>query len=486
MRMNLKNLLWLFAAAICFASCSKEDIIEKVAEIPEGKILVGTEIVIDGVDQSDTRAVSEAGYTTGDGLYDKKDKVTVAAFANEGYELVTFYDKKDPNINLGASYTLTVQEPRTFKAEFARKYTITVSANPTAGGTVAGGGTYRGGKTCTLTATANAGYVFDGWYEGSTKVSSDTNYSFIVSSNRTITGKFKIEGFIIVGDYGYIISPFGTLQIGNDNWSLIAHGNGRYVVIGTNYGMATTSTNGAAWSEPQQVVGRDYNWYAIAYGNNKFVVVGYDGYSSTSTDGVNWTTPKKIGTTSDNWHAVTYANGKFVALRAATPGSYGGAGYISTSTDGINWTTPKSVGTVEWYGICYGNGKYVAVGGKSSMVSSTDGINWYRPFQIGDGTFSWSDITYGNGIFVAMGRGGYIATSSDGVNWTTPKEHEIKYLSAISYANGEFVVIGSKNNNMNYISTSVNGVTWSIPKQVKDENGQPLINIQLNGICAMP
>ena len=190
MRMNLKNLLWLFAAAICFASCSKEDIIEKVAEIPEGKILVGTEIVIDGVDQSDTRAVSEAGYTTGDGLYDKKDKVTVAAFANEGYELVTFYDKKDPNINLGASYTLTVQEPRTFKAEFARKYTITVSANPTAGGTVAGGGTYRGGKTCTLTATANAGYVFDGWYEGSTKVSSDTNYSFIVSSNRTIIGKF--------------------------------------------------------------------------------------------------------------------------------------------------------------------------------------------------------------------------------------------------------------------------------------------------------
>lgn len=191
MRMNLKNLLWLLAAVICFASCSKEDIIEKVAEIPEGKILVDTEIVIDGVVQSDTRAVSEAGYTTGDGLYDKKDKVTVSAFANEGYELVTFYDKKEPNINLGASYTLTVQEPRTFKAEFARKYTITVSANPTAGGTVAGGGTYRGGKTCTLTATANAGYVFDGWYEGGTKVSSDTNYSFIVSSNRTIIGKFK-------------------------------------------------------------------------------------------------------------------------------------------------------------------------------------------------------------------------------------------------------------------------------------------------------
>ena len=191
--MNLKNLLWLLAAIICFASCSKEDIIEKVAEIPEGKILVGTEIVIDGVVQSDTRAVSEAGYTTGDGLYDKGDPVTVAAFANEGYELITFYDKKAASINLGSSYDFPAAEPRTFKAEFARKYTITVTADPTAGGTVAGGGTYRGGKTCTLTATANAGYVFDGWYEGSTKVSSDTNYSFIVSSNRTIMGKFTVD-----------------------------------------------------------------------------------------------------------------------------------------------------------------------------------------------------------------------------------------------------------------------------------------------------
>lgn len=82
-------------------------------------------------------------------------------------------------------------EPRTFKAEFARKYTITVSASPTAGGTVSGGGTYRSGKPCTLTATPNAGYTFDGWYEGSTKLSSNTSYSFTVSSNRTITGKFN-------------------------------------------------------------------------------------------------------------------------------------------------------------------------------------------------------------------------------------------------------------------------------------------------------
>ena len=180
------------AVLLCIVSCSKEEVTEKVIEVPEGKVLVETEIVVDGVIQSKTRASSNAGYTTGDGLYDSGDKVIVAAVANEGYELAAFYDKKYPSTNLGTSYEFPAAEPRTFKAEFARKYTITVSASPTAGGTVSGGGTYRSGKPCTLTATPNAGYTFDGWYEGSTKLSSNTSYSFTVSSNRTIIGKFAV------------------------------------------------------------------------------------------------------------------------------------------------------------------------------------------------------------------------------------------------------------------------------------------------------
>lgn len=188
---TLKKLLWLAAVLLCIVSCSKEEVTEKVIEVPEGKVLVETEIVVDGVIQSKTRASSNAGYTTGDGLYDSGDKVIVAAVANEGYELAAFYDKKYPSTNLGTSYEFPAAEPRTFKAEFARKYTITVSASPTAGGTVSGGGTYRSGKPCTLTATPNAGYTFDGWYEGSTKLSSNTSYSFTVSSSRTITGKFN-------------------------------------------------------------------------------------------------------------------------------------------------------------------------------------------------------------------------------------------------------------------------------------------------------
>lgn len=210
---TLKKLLLMSVALILVTSCSKEDAVEREAEIPEGKIPVKTEVIVDGVLQTNTRASTEAGYTTGDGLYDITDRVTVAAFANDGYELAAFYDKKDPSTNLGASHTFDVLEPRTFKAEFARKYTITVSASPTAGGTVSGGGKFRSGKTCTLTAAANAGYSFDGWYEGSTKLSSSASYSFTVSSNRTITGKFagsiQIEALVdVVLSSAYITSSY--------------------------------------------------------------------------------------------------------------------------------------------------------------------------------------------------------------------------------------------------------------------------------------
>ena len=43
------------------------------------------------------------------------------------------------------------------------QYTITVSASPSAGGTVSGGGTFAAGSSRTVTATANSGYSFVNW-----------------------------------------------------------------------------------------------------------------------------------------------------------------------------------------------------------------------------------------------------------------------------------------------------------------------------------
>ena len=72
-------------------------------------------------------------------------------------------------------------------------YNITVSANPTNGGNVTGGGTYNQGQSCTVSATANNGYTFTNWTENGSVVSTQANYTFTVNSNRTLVANFQAQ-----------------------------------------------------------------------------------------------------------------------------------------------------------------------------------------------------------------------------------------------------------------------------------------------------
>lgn len=72
-------------------------------------------------------------------------------------------------------------------------FEITVSANPTEGGTVTGGNTYEQGASCTVTATANEGYTFVNWTENNNEVSQDATYTFEVQSDRTLVANFEAE-----------------------------------------------------------------------------------------------------------------------------------------------------------------------------------------------------------------------------------------------------------------------------------------------------
>ena len=67
---------------------------------------------------------------------------------------------------------------------------ITVSANPAQAATVSGGGEYPFGQTCTVTATPNAGYTFNGWTENGTVVSDELSYSFTATSDRNLVANF--------------------------------------------------------------------------------------------------------------------------------------------------------------------------------------------------------------------------------------------------------------------------------------------------------
>ncbi|NLX90395.1 MAG: hypothetical protein GXZ07_02185 [Firmicutes bacterium] len=72
-------------------------------------------------------------------------------------------------------------------------YTLTVSASPEDAGTVSGGGSFTSGSNVTVSATANSGYSFVNWTEGGAVVSSEANYSFVLSGNRTLVANFVVK-----------------------------------------------------------------------------------------------------------------------------------------------------------------------------------------------------------------------------------------------------------------------------------------------------
>jgi Divergent InlB B-repeat domain/Fibronectin type III domain len=72
----------------------------------------------------------------------------------------------------------------------APSFTITVTASPSAGGTVSGAGTFSSGSSRTVNATANSGYTFTNWTESGSVVSTSAGYTFTLNSNRNLVANF--------------------------------------------------------------------------------------------------------------------------------------------------------------------------------------------------------------------------------------------------------------------------------------------------------
>jgi uncharacterized repeat protein (TIGR02543 family) len=75
--------------------------------------------------------------------------------------------------------------------------TVTLSANPAAGGAVVGGGLANHGETVTVTATANTGYTFVNWTEGSVERSTSASYSFTATGDHDLTANFSLNSYTI-------------------------------------------------------------------------------------------------------------------------------------------------------------------------------------------------------------------------------------------------------------------------------------------------
>lgn len=143
--------------------------------------------------------ISGNGTATGNGRFEAGQNATLRATPSEGASFVGWKRNNASGELLSSAnpYTFPVTENITVCAVFeggsTQNYTIQAAANPVAGGSVSGAGSYAAGAQCTLVASAALGYTFAGWYLNGAKVSSNASYSFTVNGNASYEARFTSD-----------------------------------------------------------------------------------------------------------------------------------------------------------------------------------------------------------------------------------------------------------------------------------------------------
>lgn len=193
-----------------------------------------------------------------------------------------------------------------------------------------------------------------------------------------------------------------------------------------------------------------YDARSLIFTGGKFYGVGDKGkVYSGSPDGNSWTSSEiKESDSPQLWldfQGLAYGNGTFVAVGWTHNATYFlPEGRLYKSTDGASWTRtdePLKGYISQPCDVTYGNKQFVVVGDRYAVFTSPDGQNWTRhsvsiPLLV--------DVMYVNSTFIAVGGDGAIATSPDGINWSKRDSGTTKELFGIAYGNNTYVAVGEK------------------------------------------
>lgn len=137
------------------------------------------------------------GTASGSGSVKYGASHTVTASANATYKFVGWYEGAN-QVSTAASYTFNMPaNNRTLEARFALNQ-FTVTPTSAGGGSVSGGGNnIQAGASTTLRATPDAGRIFDGWYDGDSRVSTANPWTFTVSASKTYQARFSLGSYAL-------------------------------------------------------------------------------------------------------------------------------------------------------------------------------------------------------------------------------------------------------------------------------------------------
>lgn len=150
----------------------------------------GTEIT--NIGECSIGSTSSAGVSIGTYYRDISQTITAKA-APTGYNFIGWYEGSNL-ISSSLQVSVTISANRTLVAKYQIKsYVVNAVSDDTTKGIVSPAGqTVEHGKNATVTATRKTGYIFEGWYNGTTKVTNTNPYTFAPTANITLTAKWSI------------------------------------------------------------------------------------------------------------------------------------------------------------------------------------------------------------------------------------------------------------------------------------------------------
>lgn len=179
------------------------------------------------------------------GTYQYHENTSIALYA-EGVDNFVFegWYEGESLVSAEANYVFVINQNKNLLAKFVLpEFTLTLTANPENAGNFTGGGTYQYGQTVTVEAVPEVGYGFLYWKEGETILSMSPQYSFVITSDRELTGVFaeithqilafaspeeagEIEGAGTYG-HGYELTLMALPNVG---WEFVSWKEGNQVV----------------------------------------------------------------------------------------------------------------------------------------------------------------------------------------------------------------------------------------------------------------
>lgn len=371
-----------------------------------------------------------AGTVSEGGTYDYGSSVKSTATPATGYNFTKWVDETGDESTTNPYPGWEITKNRTIQAVFTIKsYSITLASQfriaetgdftgGTTGGTVSGGGTVTHGTSVTAKATPATGYSFDGWYEGSNKVSDDASYTFSATGNRSLTARFQRQWFTVTftaGTGGSVAPTSARVEYGGEASSTATAAAG-YTFSGWSNGVKTaklTVTNVTANAT-----------YTAEYTTNTYTVTYVKGTGiatiSKTSETVSWganatgcTATVTTGYTFDGWYngatrvstSLTYAptavESNLTLTAKANINSYtvSPSAYYRTTDGTGDYTAGTTGGTVSGGG-SVNHGGSITVTASAAAGYKFDG--WYSAGASGGTLLSSSDSYAVSGVTASM------------------------------------------------------------------------------------